>query len=45
MMNEPRPLKDLQTNTGGAKEEQRSQDEWKIYKAWYNAQSGNRVML
>ena len=43
--NEPNKLKDLQTTTGGAKEEQRSVEEWKAYKLWYNSQSGNRVML
>jgi len=44
-MNEPNRFKDLNTANGGAKEEQRYVEQWRIYKAWYSAQPGNRVML
>lgn len=44
-MIEPNRMKDLQTTNGGAKEEARSQEQWKQYKLWYNSQPGNRVML
>ena len=44
-MNEPSRFKDLNTNNGGAKEEQRYVEEWAAYKLWYNSQPGNRRML
>jgi hypothetical protein len=44
-MIEPTKFKDLTTNDGGAREEQRYVEQWRAYKAWYSAQPGNRVML
>lgn len=44
-MNEPISIKPLPTPNGGGKEEKRSQEQWKQYKLWYNAQPGNRRML